>query len=86
MLEWAIAGTTLTISKKGAGVPDLINPCIEAYIETEQYYNICVKYGLEGSCFKNDFFPEGGSGELNLWDIPSNELTTECSSGYCKCP
>jgi hypothetical protein len=87
MLEWAIAGTTLTMSKKGSGVPDLVNPCIEAYLETQEYYTICVKYGLEGSCFKNEYFPEDGdSGELNLWDIPTNELTTDCSSGYCKCP
>lgn len=87
MFEWARAGTTLTISKIGSGIPDLVNPCIEAFIETEKYYEICVKYGLEDKCLTNAFFPtDSGSVAAKLYDIPTSELSASCSSGYCTCP
>lgn len=57
MDEFAYAGTTLTMSKKGSGLADVVNPCIAAYLETEAYYNTCVKWDLVDSCFVNEFFP-----------------------------
>jgi len=85
MFEWARAGTTLTISKKGSGVASIVNPCIERFQQTEEYYNLCEKYDFTQECFTNDFFPEAEI-EIPVYDIPSDELTTECSSGYCACP
>merc|ERR1719246_200443 len=49
--DYMNSGTTLAISKKGSGLATTLNPCIEAYIETESYYTICKKYGLEADCF-----------------------------------
>merc|ERR1711988_1903792 len=53
MPEFAYAGTTMAISKKGSGLASVIDPCINAYILTEDYYNTCVKWGLVDSCFAN---------------------------------
>lgn len=86
MSEWARAGTTLTISKKGAGVADLVNPCIEAFLLTEEYYNLCEKYGFTAECFSNNFFPADAIRKTSIFDLSTNELTTDCSAGYCACP
>lgn len=53
MFGWATAGTTFTIAKKGAGVAPIVNPCIEAFVKTEEYYDICVTYDLVNDCFVN---------------------------------
>merc|ERR1719473_442025 len=56
-------GTTLTLSKKGSGVPGLVNPCIERALKTEAYYDACRKYNLVSECYPNQFFPENISYE-----------------------
>ena len=56
--EYAYAGTTLAMAKKGAGLKDILDPCIEALIETEQYYEICEKWSLADSCFQTEYFPD----------------------------
>lgn len=38
--EFAINGTTLSISKFGSGLPEILNPCISAFLPTEEYYEI----------------------------------------------
>ena len=79
------AGTTLAISKKGSGLAETLNPCIEAFIETESYKDLCEKYGLEADCFQNEFFDVPDE-EVKDYQKPTNELTTSCSDGYCPCP
>jgi len=87
MFEHEVAGTTLSISKIGSGVPDILNPCIQKFIQTEAYYNACDKWGLTEDCFRNDFFPENvTNATTGYYSIPTNELTTSCSDGYCACP
>eukprot|EP00657_Telonema_sp_P-1_P010074 TRINITY_DN436_c0_g1_i8.p1 TRINITY_DN436_c0_g1~~TRINITY_DN436_c0_g1_i8.p1 ORF type:complete len:423 (-),score=82.75 TRINITY_DN436_c0_g1_i8:81-1349(-) len=34
-------GTTLTISKRGSGIPAIVNPCLQSFLLTKEYYNIC---------------------------------------------
>ena len=36
----AANGTTLTMSRKGSGIPDIVNPCIQKYLESEDYYKV----------------------------------------------
>lgn len=84
-LEAAYNGTTLTISKKGSGLPAILNPCIQKFMETEAYYDTCVKHDLTGSCYANDHFPAAEE-DNSPWLIPTDELTSDCSSGYCQCP
>jgi hypothetical protein len=49
------SGTTLAISKKGSGLADTLNSCIDAFIATKSYKDLCTKYDLEGDCFQNEF-------------------------------
>ncbi len=89
MFDYMNSGTTLALSKKGSGLAEMLNPCIEAFIETEMYKDLCYEYGLEKSCFKNEFFDtdsSGGDDEKPPYFKPTAELTTACADGYCPCP
>jgi hypothetical protein len=85
--EFAVDGTTLSISKIGSGLPDILNPCISAFLPTEEYYKICEKYNLTGDCYENEHFPSNVTREEGLYNYPTNDLpTNDCTSGYCSCP
>lgn len=80
-------GTTLTLSKKGSGLKEIVDPCIEKFMQTEEYYNICKKHKLEASCYENSFFPTAATtAAVDPWMKKTSELTDACSSGYCPCP
>lgn len=85
ILNYQASGTTLALSKKGSGLAGTLNPCIEAFIETESYFDLCVEYGQTNDCFQNEFFGEP-SGEVQPYSLATNELTTNCAEGYCSCP
>merc|ERR1712187_125661 len=85
MTTYAVGGTTLTMSKKGSGIPEIVNPCIQKFRETESYYKICEKYGVVGSCFPNTYFPPE-TPKPKTWEIPTKQLNTTCADGYCPCP
>lgn len=57
MPEFTKAGTTLAMSKIGSGIKDILDPCINAFLQTESYYKICQKWDLVSSCFANNHFP-----------------------------
>jgi len=84
--DYMNTGTTLAMSKKGSGLARTLNPCIDAYIETESYYTLCKKYGLEADCFQNKFFPSIEDEEPKDYSKPTNELSGDCAKGYCPCP
>lgn len=43
--EWT--RTTLSIAKIGAGLATgMLNPCIDAFLQTEEYNNLCVEYEI----------------------------------------
>jgi len=84
--DYMNSGTTLAMSKKGSGLADTLNPCIQAFIETESYKNLCAKYSLEADCFPNKFFDVASDEEMKDYNKPTNELTTSCADGYCSCP
>lgn len=83
--EHALNGTTLGISKKGTGLSHVLNPCIEKFIKTKEYYDICVKHNMVSSCFKNAHFPNANAAHES-WEKKANLLTSACNTGYCKCP
>ena len=85
MTEYSVAGTTLSMSKIGTGVAAILNPCIEELIKTEDYYDICVKWDLEGSCYQNSFFPAGRRLGDAIYDLPTPSHTGGCGDGYCSC-
>jgi len=80
----AVNGTTLGISKKGSGIADIVNPCLQAYMQTEEYHNVCVSHGLEGSCYPNQFFANADVA-TPTWETATNNLATTCADGYCSC-
>jgi len=85
ILGYAYAGTTLTMSKKGSGIPAIVNPCIEAFKKTKSYYDICQKHDLAGSCFPNSYFLNSPPVK-KPWGVLTKDLFTTCADGYCPCP
>ena len=46
------------MSKRGSGLPDIVNPCIDKFVKTKEYYELCKKHKLTESCYPNDHFPK----------------------------
>jgi len=84
--DYMNSGTTLAISKLGSGLASSLDPCIEAFIKTKSYKDLCVEYDLESSCFENEFFDTVGDAVTSPTKLATKELTTACSDGYCPCP
>jgi len=80
----AYNGTTLAISKKGSGLSQILNPCIQKFMKTRSYYEVCLKHGQEDSCYENEFF-NGTSSGPKPWMDSTDKQTGDCSSGYCPC-
>lgn len=80
-----VAGLTLSMSRKGSRVSNFVNPCLRKFKETKEYFKICQKHGLEDKCFRNRFF-KGAQKSRDPWDYETKDQTSDCSSGYCKCP
>jgi len=87
-------GTTLTMSKKGSGVPELINPCIQKMMKTEKYYDICKKYNLTSECYANEYFPKDihkhpyameNDERMAKCNAEGISEVCQCSAGYCGC-
>lgn len=57
MFGHARNGTTLTASKRGSGMNEIVNPCLRSYMQTKEYLGVCEKYGQVKNCFKNVHFP-----------------------------
>jgi len=82
---YANNGTTLSIAKLGAGLADILDPCIAKFIQTEDYYDLCREYGLVESCFTNPFFPAGENTIDDFYNDPTPQQPGPCASGYCTC-
>ena len=41
MYQWMHNGTTFAFSKKGSGLNDLLNPCIDSFVLTQTFYDTC---------------------------------------------
>lgn len=87
MLGHSHNGTTLAISKKGSGLNAILNPCIQKFMETKEYYDVCKKHSFDAYCYKNSHFPEGEGADTDKpWMKKSNEQAAGgCSTGYCDC-
>lgn len=84
--EYVRNGTTLAMTKKNSGIAELLNPCLDQFIQTEEYYNICNTHGLVASCYANSFFPANATSSPGPYNQRTDEHTTGCSDGYCNCP
>merc|ERR1711920_15673 len=70
---------------KGSALAELLNPCIQSFLKTKAYYDLCVKYDLVETCYTNEFFPPANE-TLQPYLLPTNEQSTGCHDGYCSCP
>jgi len=89
MLEHLTNGTTLSMSRKGSGVAEVINPCLRQFMQTQEYYNICVRHHLEGSCFQTSHFPSATNSTpdpVYFRSTPDLGAEGTCAQGYCPCP
>mmetsp|Transcript_11306 Transcript_11306/g.21536 ORF Transcript_11306/g.21536 Transcript_11306/m.21536 type:complete len:398 (+) Transcript_11306:220-1413(+) len=87
LFDHAHNGTTFTASKKGSGLNEIINPCMERFMQTKEYYEICAKHGVAVDCYPNTFFPKEYSiKNTPVWEMKTKDLPTSCTDGYCACP
>jgi len=86
MYLYAYGGTTLSMSKKGSNLKNILDPCIKALKETEAYYKICEENGLTTDCYPNGYFPNSSSYHEKPYKKNTNEQTESCEDGYCGCP
>merc|ERR1719464_395090 len=84
---YIVNGTTLAMAKKGSGVAEAVNPCLQRFMETKEYYDMCVKHGVVDICFPNSYFPESNETdhEEHPYFLETDEHTTGCEDGYCSC-
>ena len=50
MFDHTVSGTTVSLHKKGSGLSEILNPCLDRYMQTSTYMDICRKYDLESAC------------------------------------
>jgi len=81
----AINGTTLALAPKGSGLAELLNPCIQSFLKTKEYYDLCIKYDMVETCYRNEFFSSTIK-DKKPYMLPTNMQTTGCANGYCSCP
>ena len=43
---YTINCTTLSLSRKGSGIRELLRPCLQEFLLTKEYFDICVKYNI----------------------------------------
>jgi len=83
-------GTTLILSRKNSGIVEEVEPCLQAFMATEAYYDICVQYGYVDDCFPNSHFPSSsGSESTSPYNMATDLHETSCTAGdyvgYCGC-
>ena len=76
--------------KKGSELNEIINPLIDRFLQTRQYYELCVKFDMVNVCHVNEFFPSVQAPDLEKspYLMPTAKMfpSQNCSTGYCQCP
>jgi ABC-type amino acid transport substrate-binding protein len=79
-------GTTLALAKKGSGAVEKLNPCLDRYMLTQDYHDVCVKWHKEEECYPNEFFTAADKEHQYEFNKETSEHKGDCSNGYCPCP
>lgn len=98
MFGWLNNGTTVSISKKGSGLAEILDPCLERFQKTREFYDVCKTmhgsppHNQLSTCIPNEFIladPDYHplSPSTTPYMFPTRELTgfQSCASGYCQC-
>jgi len=83
MFGWTLNGTTLAMTKPGSPAAQGINHCLHKFMQTKQFYDVCVKHGMECDCVPNSHFPNTGC-TTAVYNKPTT-AHTNCNTGYCPC-
>ena len=82
--SYSINGTTLALSRPGSGIREILRPCLQEFMQTKEYHEICQKYDITNQCFPNKYFSEEDVAR-NPYQLETNEQTGDCSDGFCSC-
>mmetsp|Transcript_113795 Transcript_113795/g.200827 ORF Transcript_113795/g.200827 Transcript_113795/m.200827 type:complete len:417 (-) Transcript_113795:22-1272(-) len=97
MLGFMYNGTTMSISKKGSGVAKFMNDCLERFLPTREFYEVCkMKHvGVDQiqQCIPNDFIKahpgyQGYDIKKTPYMFPTKDMAgagESCATGYCTC-
>mmetsp|Transcript_74035 Transcript_74035/g.135529 ORF Transcript_74035/g.135529 Transcript_74035/m.135529 type:complete len:418 (-) Transcript_74035:376-1629(-) len=97
MLGFMYNGTTMSISKKGSGVAKFMNDCLEKFLPSKEFYEVCktkhVGVDQIQQCIPNEFIkadPEytGYDIKTTPYMFPTKDMAgagESCSTGYCTC-
>lgn len=50
MFDHTVSGTTVSMHKKGSGLSEILNPCLDLFLKTPKYREICKKHDMESAC------------------------------------
>lgn len=92
-----VNGTTICYGKKNSGVYELVNPCIQAVMETKDYRDLCnaplrppdqMSTNM-AACYPNSFWTEEDYAKqtVGIYTKKQAERTDSktCADGYCTC-
>lgn len=83
-MSYTVNGTTLALSRPGSGIREKLRPCLQEFMQTKDYYEICKKYEITNQCFPNKYFSEDIASR-NPYQLETHEHTGDCSDGFCSC-
>jgi len=97
MFGWMYNGTTVVMTKKGAGVASYIDTCLESFHQTQGFLDTCKimhsGHNQMQTCVPNDLFAADAdyapaSVATSPWMFPTKDMKDggkTCSDGYCNC-
>lgn len=96
-LNPSLNGTTISFHKKNSGLSEVLNPCVQATMESKEYHTLC-KAPLRppnqmdtnmASCYANSHWTQDEISAIqpHAWHNKQSERTDSltCADGYCTC-
>ena len=99
MYGWMNNGTTVAMSRKGSGIADFLDKCLDDFMTTTKFYDVCkTNHGSPphnqiNTCIPNQYIradPEFKPFQPvdHPWLFSTKEVSEtmhSCATGYCKC-
>lgn len=97
MFAWMHNGTTVAMSKKGAGVAKFLDACLEKFLPSHEFHVVCATehhdHSQLSTCVPNEFITSDPHYEAtniahSPYMFPTSAMAAAgrtCSTGYCSC-
>ena len=96
MFGWMHNGTTVAMSKKGSGLNELLDPCLERFMQTQAFLDTCKinhhNHNQLQTCVPNARFaddPDYHDVDIahSPYMFPTSSMAGAhtCATGYCTC-